>query len=115
MVARWGMDPEIGPVDLRESDEHPFLGQRIAQPRTFSDATAARVDAAVIALVHRAEAEATRLIETHREAVAQLVARLEAEETLDAAAIRACLAPDTKVTPLRRPAASDDSLRDAAP
>jgi cell division protease FtsH len=104
MVARWGMDPEIGPVDLRESDEHPFLGQRIAQPRSFSDATAARVDAAVIALVHRAEAEATRLIETHREAVSRLVARLEAEETLDAAAIRACLAPDPKVTPLRSPA-----------
>jgi cell division protease FtsH len=103
MVARWGMDPEIGPVDLRESDEHPFLGQRIAQPRSFSDATAARVDAAVIALVHRAEAEAVRLIEAHREAVVCLVARLEAEETLDAAAIRACLAPDAKVTPLRRP------------
>jgi cell division protease FtsH len=115
MVARWGMDPEIGPVDLRESDEHPFLGQRIAQPRSFSDATAARVDAAVIALVHRAEAEATRLIETHRDGLARLVARLEAEETLDAAAIRACLAPDTKVTPLRRPAAPGDSLRDTAP
>jgi cell division protease FtsH len=115
MVARWGMDPEIGPVDLRESDEHPFLGQRIAQPRSVSDATAARVDAAVIALVHRAEAEATRLIETHRDAIARLVARLEAEETLDAAAIRVCLGPDRNVTPLRRPAAPEDSLRDTAP
>ncbi len=100
MVSRWGMDPEIGPVDLRESDDHPFLGQRIAQPRSFSDATAARVDAAVIALVHRAEAEAIALIETHREAIARLVTRLEAEETLDADTIRACLAPTGSVTPL---------------
>jgi cell division protease FtsH len=27
MVARWGMSKEIGPVDLSESEEHPFLGR----------------------------------------------------------------------------------------
>ena len=32
--------------------------------------------------------------------IARLVARLEVEETLDAAAIRACRAPDEKITPL---------------
>jgi cell division protease FtsH len=100
MVARWGMSAEIGPIDLRESEDHPFLGRRIAQPRIFSDATAARVDAAVIELLRAAEAEATRLLEAHRDRVARLVARLEVEETLDAAAIRACLATDEKVTPL---------------
>jgi cell division protease FtsH len=100
MVARWGMNAEIGPIDLRESEDHPFLGRRIAQPRSFSDATAARVDAAVMELLHAAEADATRLLEAHRDRVAQLVARLEVEETLDAAAIRACLAPDEKITPL---------------
>jgi cell division protease FtsH len=56
------------------------------------------VDAAVIDLLHAAEAEAAQLIESHRDRVARLVARLEAEETLDAAAIRACLAPDEKIT-----------------
>jgi cell division protease FtsH len=100
MVARWGMNAEIGPTDLRESEDHPFLGRRIAQPRSFSDATAARVDAAVMELLHAAAAHATRLLEAHRDRVAQLVARLEVEETLDAAAIRACLAPDEKITPL---------------
>ena len=35
MVGRWGMSGEIGPVDVRESDEHPFLGREIAQPRRF--------------------------------------------------------------------------------
>jgi cell division protease FtsH len=111
MVTRWGMDPEIGPVDLRESDEHPFLGQRIAQPRSVSDATAARVDAAVIALVHQAEAEATGLIETNRDGLARLVARLEVEETLDAAAIRACLAPGVNVTTLPERCPTDATLR----
>lgn len=99
MVARWGMDPDIGPVDLRDSADHPFLGQQIAQPRSFSDQTAARVDQAVITLLHAAETEALKLIEAHRGQIAHLVTRLEAEETLGLQAIRACLEPGTKITP----------------
>ncbi len=94
MVARWGMDPDIGPVDLRESEDHPFLGQQIARPRTFSDETAARVDQAVIALLNSAEAQATQLIEDHRSEVLTLVDLLEHEETLDREAITGCLDPE---------------------
>ncbi|MFY0615004.1 MAG: ATP-dependent zinc metalloprotease FtsH [Hyphomicrobiaceae bacterium] len=99
MVARWGMDPEIGPVDLRESEDHPFLGQQIAQPRTFADETAARVDQAVMNLLHEAEKQAIRLIEERRDQVVHLVARLEAEETLDLDAIKSCLEPGSTITP----------------
>ena len=99
MVARWGMDPDIGPVDLRESEDHPFLGQQIAQPRSVSDQTAARVDQAVITLLHEAEAQASQIIETHRDQIGQLVTRLEADETLDLPAIRACLGPKDSITP----------------
>jgi cell division protease FtsH len=95
MISRWGMDPEIGPVDLRQSVEHPFLGQQMAQPRSFADETAARVDQAVMDLLHTAENEALHLIETHRDAVERLVAKLEAEETLDLDAIKSCLNPET--------------------
>ncbi|MCC5958300.1 MAG: ATP-dependent zinc metalloprotease FtsH [Rhodobacteraceae bacterium] len=102
MVARWGMDPDLGPVDLRDSEDHPFLGQQIAQPRSFSDQTATRVDQAVMALLNTAETAAIRLIEEHRDQITQLVARLEAEETLDLDAIRACLDPDTKITPFAK-------------
>jgi cell division protease FtsH len=100
MVARWGMDPDIGPVDLRESDDHPFLGQQIAQPRNFADETAARVDQAVMKLLHTAEDQATQLIDDHRNQVAMLVARLEAEETLDLDDIKACLEANDKIRPL---------------
>ena len=102
MVGRWGMDPDLGPVDLRDSEDHPFLGQKIAQPRSFSDETATRVDQAVMALLHEAETTATRLIKDHRNEIQRLVARLEAEETLDLKAIRACLDPDTKITPFSK-------------
>ncbi|MGY6696211.1 MAG: ATP-dependent zinc metalloprotease FtsH [Roseinatronobacter sp.] len=102
MVARWGMDSDIGPVDLRDSEDHPFLGQQIAQPRSYSDETATRVDQAVIGLLQDAEAKATALIEEHRDQITRLVARLEAEETLDLSAIRHCLDPDSKIMPLAR-------------
>lgn len=93
MVSRWGMSEEIGPVDLRSSDEHPFLGRDLALPRSFADATAARVDDEVALLLHDAEAAATHIIESARSQVAALADRLEAEETLDRAAIQACLDP----------------------
>ena len=97
MVARWGMDPDIGPVDLRESEDHPFLGQQISQPRTFADETAARVDQAVMKLLRAAEGQAVQIIGGHRDQMSVLVARLEAEETLDLEAIKVCLEPNDKV------------------
>ncbi len=102
MVARWGMDPQIGPVDLRDSEDHPFLGQQIAQPRSFSDATATKVDEAVMTLLHAAERQAAQILQAHHDQILQLVTRLATEETLDLEAIRACLGPDTKITPFAK-------------
>ncbi|MFK7938799.1 MAG: ATP-dependent zinc metalloprotease FtsH [Roseovarius sp.] len=100
MVARWGMTDDLGPVDLRQSDEHPFLGQSIAQPRTHADATAAQVDAAVIALLKSSEDAATRILSDHKRSVAKLIAKLEVDETLELDEITRFLDPDSKVTRL---------------
>ncbi|SDZ34237.1 cell division protease FtsH [Jannaschia faecimaris] len=99
MVARWGMDEDLGPIDLRESEDHPFLGQSIAKPRHFADSTAGRVDTAVLALLKESEATATAILTNHEGELLALAAELEREETLDANAIRKCLDPDN-VTPL---------------
>jgi cell division protease FtsH len=93
MVGRWGMSEEVGPVDVRESDEHPFLGREIAQPRKVSEATAQAVDAAVRRLLTEAEQRAETVLTSHRAALECLVASLEHDETLDRAAIDRCLAP----------------------
>ena len=93
MVARWGMSEAIGPVDLRQSEEHPFLGREIAQPRTFSETTARTVDEAVQELLQEAEQRAAEVIERHKAALTRLIAELEAKETLDRAEIEAALGP----------------------
>jgi cell division protease FtsH len=91
MVARWGMSKEIGPMDLRESEEHPFLGKEIAQPRRFSESSAQAVDAAVRKLLLEAEQRALTVIRDHRPRLEQLIETLEQRETLKRNEIEACL------------------------
>ncbi len=107
MVARWGMTEELGPVDLRQSEDHPFLGQSIAQPREHADETAALVDRAVMKLLKDAEAAATQLIEDHLPGVRLLIHELEDRETLGFPDIKACLSPDGKVRPFKPPDAGN--------
>ena len=97
MVARWGMTKELGPIDLRESDEHPFLGRSIAQPRSHSDKIAAEVDHAVIGILNEAEARATATLKDHRSEIEELISSLEAKETLDFDEIQLCLDPERKI------------------
>lgn len=97
MVARWGMTEELGPIDLRQSEDHPFLGRSIAQPRSHSDTTAAQVDQAIINLLTEAEARATATLKEHKHRIEKLVSKLEAKETLDFDDIQLCLDPEHEV------------------
>jgi cell division protease FtsH len=95
MVGRWGMSDEIGPMDVRDSEEHPFLGRAMAQPRAFSDQTAKAVDDAVQRLLVEADERARDIIRTHRAGLERLIAALKEKETLDRAAIEDCLGAPT--------------------
>jgi cell division protease FtsH len=99
MVSRWGMSNEVGPVDLRESEEHPFLGREIAQPRHYSEHSAQAVDKAVRALIMAAEQQALDIIRQHRQSLEALIAALEQKETLDRPDIEQCLGPSAKTAP----------------
>ncbi len=103
MVARWGMTEELGPVDLRQSEDHPFLGQSIAQPREHADDTAARVDLAVMSLLKDAEGRAMAILMENEDAVTHLIRELEAREVLEAEEISLCLDAGGKVRPMKPP------------
>ena len=91
MVGRWGMAEEVGPIDLREGEEHPFLGREIALPRRFSETTAHRVDDAVRRLLQEAEERSLAIVRQHRGSLDRLVAELEEHEVLEREAIVRCL------------------------
>jgi len=93
MVGRWGMSEEVGPVDLRESDEHPFLGREIAQPRRYSEHSAQAVDKAVHDLIMESEQQAMEIIKQHRIQLDRLIAELEEKETLYREDIEKCVGP----------------------
>ena len=96
MVSRWGMSEEIGPIDLRESEEHPFLGREIAQPRRYSEHSAQHVDEAVKALLLEAEQRAEHILQEHRKQLEGLITLLEKQETLERPDIEQCLGPVPK-------------------
>ncbi|WP_027255916.1 ATP-dependent zinc metalloprotease FtsH [Leisingera aquimarina] len=100
MVTRWGMTEEIGPIDLRQTEDHPFLGQSIARPREHADETAAQVDKAVMTLLKTAETAAAELLQTHQVEVSLLVHELEMRETLNLEEIETCLTSGSKVCSL---------------
>lgn len=93
MVARWGMSDEVGPVDLRESEEHPFLGREIAQPRHYSESSAQAVDKAVREMILQAEQQAQEIIKQHRPQLEKLIVTLKEKETLYRKDIESCLGP----------------------
>lgn len=97
MVARWGMSHDVGPVDLRESEEHPFLGREIAQPRHYSEHSAQAVDKAVHDLIIESEQQALEIIKQHRDQLERLIADLEEKETLYRKDIEKCVEPGKRL------------------
>jgi cell division protease FtsH len=95
MVSQWGMSDDVGPVDLRQSEDHPFLGREIAQPRRFSEEMSSRVDDAVLKLIREAEERSYAVLKEHKLQIEQLIERLETEETVNWPDIDAILGPKT--------------------
>jgi cell division protease FtsH len=93
MVTHWGMSERLGPVAFRDTEEHPFLGREIAQPRQFSEATAQLIDEEVSRILRTAAQKAADMLSQHRDKLDALAHALEQEETLDDAAIEAVIGP----------------------
>ena len=82
MVAHWGMSEALGSVSFPQSEEHPFLGRDIAQPRNFSEDTLKRIDREVVALVRKCEAATAALLEENLADLKRLATALLERETL---------------------------------
>lgn len=92
MVCQWGMSDKIGPVTFSRGEEHPFLGMKLAQEKTFSEAMAWRIDQEISAIILDAETAAQGLLEANRCRLDALAAALLEEETLDGRRIDEVLA-----------------------
>jgi len=82
MICRWGMNEKLGPVALRRSEEHVFLGREIAQSPDFSEQTAQLIDEELRRQVNELEEKALALLRKHRAKVDALAGALQRHETL---------------------------------
>jgi len=92
MVTTWGMSG-LGLQAFKSDEDQPFLGYEMAQNRDYSEATAARIDAAVQALLDEAHATAKRILGDARSQLDTLTDRLVKEETVHAPTLEQILGP----------------------
>jgi cell division protease FtsH len=92
MVCQWGMSDRIGPVTFSRGEEHPFLGMKLAQEKTFSEEMAWLIDQEIAEIIRNAESAADELLRTNREKLDALASALLEEETLDGKRIDEVLA-----------------------
>ena len=76
------MSAVIGSVKLGGEDTEPFLGGGGASARNYSDATAAKVDAEIRALLEQAHDEAFQILLENRDILDRLAFALLEKETL---------------------------------
>jgi len=83
MVCQWGMSEKIGAMTFPRGEEHPFLGMKLAEEKTFSEEMAWLIDQEIAALIRQAEGKALDLVSSNRVKLDALAGALLDEETLD--------------------------------
>ncbi len=83
MVCQWGMSEKIGAMTFSRGEEHPFLGRKLAQEKTFSEEMAGLIDQEIAAIIRDAEKRADELVSVNRDKLDALANALIEEETLD--------------------------------
>ncbi|MBO9309949.1 MAG: ATP-dependent zinc metalloprotease FtsH [Chloroflexi bacterium] len=98
MVAQLGMSEELGPVNYGDTERQPFLGYSLAQPRIYSEETAALIDRETKRLVEQAHERARQLCREHRHLLEALADALMTHEVLDQAQVMDILKPALPVS-----------------
>ncbi|MBR1993049.1 MAG: ATP-dependent zinc metalloprotease FtsH [Firmicutes bacterium] len=82
MITEYGFSEKLGPVNYSSSDE-VFLGKDFTSKQTYSESTAAQIDAEVKAIVEEAYEAATKILSEHMEQLTAVAEGLLEVETLD--------------------------------
>ena len=83
MVCQWGMSEKIGAMTFSRGEEHPFLGRKLAEEKSFSEEMAWLIDQEIAVIIKEAEGKATELVSVNRPKLDALAGALLEEETLD--------------------------------
>ncbi len=97
MVRRFGMS-DLGPIDYNATQEHPYLGRDIQNPREFSDYMAKRIDEEVEKIITAGYKKGETLLKNNQEKLDLLAQTLLEQETLLAQEVYELLGIEPRVT-----------------
>jgi cell division protease FtsH len=83
MVCQWGMSDKIGAMTFSRGEEHPFLGRKLAEEKSFSEEMAGLIDREIGVIIREAEKRADELLAANRDKLDALANALMEEETLE--------------------------------
>lgn len=83
MVSQFGMSDSFGPINYGEDERQPFLGYSLSQGRSYSEQTAAQIDAEVRRLVEDAHQRTRKLLTENRDKLDMLANDLLTNEVVD--------------------------------
>jgi cell division protease FtsH len=86
------MSEKIGAMTFSRGEEHPFLGMKLAQEKTFSEQMAWLIDQEIKAMISHAETRSMEIVAANRSKLDALAEALLLEETLDGQRIDEVLA-----------------------
>ncbi len=78
---------------FRDSEDHPFLGKEMTEPRRYSEHTAQLIDEEISRILHEASDKAVDLLTRNRDKLEILAKALEQSETLDETDIEKIIGP----------------------
>jgi len=82
MVTRFGMSPQMGPLQYGQQEEMVFLGRDLAEQRNYSEEVAEQIDEEVRNIVDSAYERVRELISSHRDNLHAVAKALLERETL---------------------------------
>jgi cell division protease FtsH len=95
MVTEFGMSETVGPVNHEGRRRNAFLEMPFASERgAYAEETARVIDAEVLGIITRAEAEATRILTDHRGVLTKVSERLLEREVIEGDELRRMLAAE---------------------
>ncbi|MCD7928373.1 MAG: ATP-dependent zinc metalloprotease FtsH, partial [Oscillospiraceae bacterium] len=98
MVARLGMSDKLGAVVYDNQKGEVFIGRSMAEAKPYSEKVAADIDAEVKALIDRAYAHCTRLLQSRREQLEEVAQYLLEHETMSGEDFAAVMTPRGELT-----------------
>jgi cell division protease FtsH len=99
MVMDFGMSDDLGPVSWGEGGEEPFLGRSMAQPKSFSEETARRIDMEVQAVCQRAHETAVTILRQNVHVLHKVAQALLEKESLSAEDFKAIVESSGPIQP----------------